>query len=51
MLYLLNKQEAAYLYIYIQGKPVGKVRLLYAATVEQCQNEKLPFWKRWIGGS
>lgn len=43
--------EAGYLYICIQGKPVGKVRLLYAATVEQCQNEKLPFWKRWIGGS
>lgn len=43
--------EAGYLYICVQGKPVGKVRLLYAATVEQHQNQKLPFWYRWIGGS
>ena len=38
-------------YIMLDEKPVGKVALRYAQTVEQeKQPEKKPFWKRWFGG-
>ena len=48
---VVQGQEAGYAYIMLDEKPVGKVALRYAQTVEQeKQPEKKPFWKRWFGG-
>lgn len=41
-------QTAGEAWILLNGKPVGKVPLIYGRTIEQRQ-EELPFWKRWLG--
>ncbi|MBQ9929505.1 MAG: D-alanyl-D-alanine carboxypeptidase [Oscillospiraceae bacterium] len=44
--------DAGYAYILLDEKPIGKVRLIYSETVEQIrQQEKIPFWKRLLGGA
>ena len=43
--------QAGYAYICLGEKPVGKVPLVYAQTVEQVKEpEKKHFWQRWFGG-
>ena len=43
--------DAGWAYICIGEKTVGKVRLVYAETVEQVKTEKKKnFWKKWFGG-
>ena len=42
--------DAGYAHILLDGSPVGKVKLVYAETVEQTQTEKPSFWKRLFGG-
>ncbi len=41
--------DAGYAYVCLDGQPVGKVALSFAETVEQEQEEKVPFWKKWFG--
>ena len=44
--------DAGYAYILLEEKAIGKVRLVYAQTVEQeKQPEKKPFWQRLLGGT
>ncbi len=44
--------DAGYAYILLDEKPIGKIRLIYGETVEQIrQQEKIPFWKRLLGGA
>jgi D-alanyl-D-alanine carboxypeptidase len=44
--------DAGYAYILLEEKPIGKVRLIYAQTVEQeKQPERKPFWQRLLGGA
>ena len=43
-------QEAGEAYVCIDGKAVGTVPLIYGQTIEQIPEEKLPFWKRLLGG-
>ena len=44
--------DAGYACILLDGKPIGKVRLVYGQTVEQVkEQEKKPFWKRLLGGA
>jgi len=43
-------QEAGFAYVLLDEKPVGKVRLLYGATVEQTKTQEKSFWKKLFGG-
>ncbi len=43
-------EDAGYAYVCLGDKAVGKVPVVYEKTVEQTAEEKLPFWKRWLGG-
>ena len=44
--------DAGYAYILLNENTIGKVRLIYGQTVEQIkEQEKKPFWKRWLGGT
>ena len=47
---VVQGQEAGYAYICLNGKTVGKVRLIYGLTVEQEKAEEPSFWKRIFGG-
>ena len=38
--------EAGYVYVLIQGKAVGKVPVVYGATIEQMPEEEKSFWQR-----
>ena len=38
--------EAGYVYVLIQGKAVGKVPVVYGATIEQTPEEEKSFWQR-----
>jgi D-alanyl-D-alanine carboxypeptidase len=42
--------DAGYAYICIDGKPVGKVKVVFDKTVEQMVPEKKSFWDRIFGG-
>ena len=41
---------AGYAYICVDKNPVGKIPLIYGATIELKQQEKVPFWKKLLGG-
>ena len=43
-------QFAGYANILLGQKPIGKVPLYYGQTAEQETEQKLPFWKRLLGG-
>ena len=43
-------QEAGYAYILLEGKPVGKVPLVYGRGVEQKTAEPQSFWERLFEG-
>lgn len=43
-------QAAGTAYVCVDGKPVGKVELVYGATVEQTKPIKRSFWHRWLRG-
>ena len=43
--------DAGYAYVLIEGKAVGKVRVVYGATVEQTQPKKQGFFEKLFGGS
>ena len=47
---VVEGQAAGYAYICLKGKAVGKVKLVYASTVEQEQPKKTHFWDGWFGG-
>ena len=48
---VVQGSQAGYAYICLGEKPIGKVPLVYAQTVEQIKNpEKKHFWERWFGG-
>ena len=42
--------DAGYVYICIDGKPVGKVSVVYGETIELQPQQERSFWKRLIGG-
>ena len=42
--------DAGFAYVMINGKPVGKVAVVYADTVELEPAEKKSFWKKLFGG-
>lgn len=42
--------DAGFAYVCIDGKPVGKVPLVYGETVEMVPQEDKGFWERLIGG-
>ena len=43
--------EAGFAYALISGKAVGKIPVVFGATVEQtAEAEKTPFWRRWLPG-
>lgn len=42
--------DAGFAYVCIDGKPVGKVPLVYGETVEMVPQEDKSFWERLIGG-
>ena len=42
--------DAGFAYVCIDGKPVGKVPLVYGETVEMVPQEEKSFWERLIGG-
>ena len=43
-------EHAGYAYICVDGNPIGKIPLVYGATVELQQQEKTSFWKKLFGG-
>lgn len=43
-------KEAGFAYILIGEKTVGKIPVVYDATVEQSQPKKELFWEKWFGG-
>ena len=43
-------QSAGYAYICIDDNCVGKVPIVYSATVEQEKPRKTYFWEKWFGG-
>lgn len=48
---VVQGSNAGYAYILLEEKAIGKVRLVYAQTVEQeKQPEKKPFWRKLLGG-
>jgi hypothetical protein len=47
---VVEGQEAGYAYVCIGDKSVGKIPLVYGATVEQEITPKRSFWKRILGG-
>ena len=38
--------DAGFAYVLIGGNAIGKVPVVYGATVEQMKEEEKPFWKR-----
>ena len=42
--------DAGYAYICVDGRAVGKVKVVYETTVEQTVPERKPFWDRIFGG-
>ena len=41
--------DAGYAYVLIEGKAVGKVPVIYGATVEQTKTEEKSFWQKLFG--
>ena len=41
--------DAGYAYVLIEGKAVGKVRVVYGETVEQTKEEEKSFWQKLFG--
>ena len=41
--------DAGYAYVCIDGKPVGKVKVVYNQTIEQSVSKKKSFWERLLG--
>ncbi|MBR1972600.1 MAG: D-alanyl-D-alanine carboxypeptidase [Oscillospiraceae bacterium] len=40
--------EAGYAYVLIEGKAVGKIPVVYGATIEQTQEEEKSFWQKLL---
>ena len=43
-------EQAGYAYVCVEGNPVGKIPLIFGSTVELREQEKVPFWKKLLGG-
>ena len=48
---VVRGQSAGWAYICIGDRTIGKIPVVYDATVEQFVPEKKPFWRRWFGGN
>ena len=42
--------DAGYAYVCVNGKPVGKVPVIYGETIEKIPDKKKSFFERLIGG-
>lgn len=47
---VVRGQDAGYAHIFVEGKAVGKISLVYADTVEMESTPALPWWKRIFSG-
>ncbi len=47
---VVRGQNAGAAHVCIDGSSVGTVRLVYGETAEQLPEEKVPFWKKLLGG-
>ena len=43
-------EHAGYAYVCVDGNVVGRIPLIFGSTVEMQQEEKVPFWKKLLGG-
>ncbi len=41
--------DAGVAYLLVEGKAVGKIPVVYGATIEQIQEEETPFWRKLLG--
>ena len=49
---VVQGDDAGFAYVMLDENVIGKVRVVYGQTVEQVQqNQKKPFWRRWLGGT
>lgn len=46
---VISGQDAGFIYIYVDGSPIGKVQVVFGSTVEQKAIEKTTFWQRLFG--
>ena len=47
---VVQSADAGYVYVCVDGKPVGRIPVIYGETIEKIQGEERSLWQRLFGG-